>query len=149
MVPNSRLRCCIKNSQLKLLPRGFDSPASLLAAVYASEKLKSWAGQQHERRSMAEKSTHWRRGKDRSDDEAVAARMGYCIGADRNEHWGIELVDEHSPLLVDEVSEDTEAPSRAGERLLHQQPSLDHAAAQNGTTLPSQPSHQNQGPSGD
>lgn len=33
--------------------------------------------------------------------------MGYCIGADGNEHWGIELIDEHSPLLTDEVSEDT------------------------------------------
>jgi hypothetical protein len=87
----------VQNNQLKLLPRDFDSPASLLAAVYASEKLKSWAAQ----RVVTQKGARWEKIRENLDHEPVAASMGYFSGADGKEHWGIELVGENSPLLED------------------------------------------------
>jgi hypothetical protein len=64
--------------------------------------------------------------KDSSDDEPVTARMGYFTGAHGKEHWGTELVDEHSPLLMDESYDDAEAPSQAEDTHQHQQPTQDH-----------------------
>lgn len=99
----------VQNSQLNLLPRDFDSPASILAAVYASEKLKGWASQQDKRLTTEKNSSGSKNNKVNKDDKSVAAYMGYFTGADGKEHWGIELVHEHSPLLATESSEDTQA----------------------------------------
>ncbi|KAF1943901.1 hypothetical protein EJ02DRAFT_510651 [Clathrospora elynae] len=79
-----------QHSQFRLLPRDFDSPASLFAAVYASEKLKAWGKRQHE-------GSHT--GKQYQIDDDVAVRMGYFTGVDGEEHWGIEVVGDH-PLLL-------------------------------------------------
>lgn len=45
----------------------------------------------------------------KQDDEAVTANMGYFTGADGKEHWGIEVIHKHSPRLVTESSDDTQA----------------------------------------
>jgi hypothetical protein len=49
--------CWFQNSHLNLLPRDFDSPASILAAVYASETLKGWASDQDRRLTTEDKSS--------------------------------------------------------------------------------------------
>ena len=102
-----------QNSYLNLLPRDFDSPASILAAVYASEKLKGWASQQDKRLMMERKRSVSGSNKVTQEDEAVAASMGYFTGADGKEHWGIELVQEHSPPLVTGSPEDTQVLCKA------------------------------------
>jgi hypothetical protein len=139
----------VQNSQLRLLPRDFDSPAGLLATVYASEKLKGWAVQNLDRQSVAQKRTWREKIKNNSDDEPVAASMGYFIGIDGNEHWGIELVDEHLPLLADEVAEDAEVLSQAQDELQVQRASQDDAAPRDDTIPQVQTIQQTPGPSQD
>lgn len=92
----------LNNSQLRLLPRDYDSPASLLASVYASEKLKAWAKERHEKQTLRQISRRWpwkRSAVD--DDDDVNVKMGYFTGADGDQHWGIEIVDDE-PLLEKE-----------------------------------------------
>ena len=85
-----------------MLPRDFDSPASLLAAVYASEKLKAWAQRQYERGKIAEAGgRRSKKGSDLGDDD-VAVGMGYFTSADGEQHWGIEVVDDR-PLLLEKA----------------------------------------------
>jgi hypothetical protein len=104
-----------QNKRLRLLPRDFDSPASILAAVYASEKLKVWSKRQHDKRRILEgdqKSASWfswwgkkgqRTGYDEDDDD-VAVGIGYFVGVDGQEHWGIEAVEDHPQLLPKQSS---------------------------------------------
>ena len=102
----------VQNSQLRLLPRDFDSPASLLAAVYASEKLKAWSQRQHERQKIAGRSG--RRGKKAAGliDDDVKVRMGYFSSVDGEEHWGIEVVDDDSTHLEELTpGDDPKGPS--------------------------------------
>jgi hypothetical protein len=70
---------------------------------------------------VTKKRTRWLKVKDVPDDELVAASMGYFTGPDGKEHWGIELVDEHSPLLGDESSEDADARFQAQGEVQHNQ----------------------------
>jgi hypothetical protein len=106
-----------QNHQLRLLPRDFDSPASVLAAVYASEKLKVWSKRQHDKRRILQgdqkiasrfgcrgKQGNRRTGYDEDDDD-VAVGIGYFIGMGGEEHWGIEVVEDHSQLLPKQSSE--------------------------------------------
>jgi hypothetical protein len=105
----------VQNSYLNLLPRDFDSPASILTAVYASEKLKGWASQQDKQLTTEKKSSGSKKDEGTKDDKSVAASMGYFTSADGKEHWGVELIQEHSPLLVTESSEDTQGLCQAEE----------------------------------
>jgi hypothetical protein len=104
-----------QNHQLRLLPRDFDSPASVLAAVYASEKLKVWSKRQHDKRRIVEghqksASRFGRRGKKGKrtgydeDDDDVAVGLGYFLGMDAAEHWGIEVVEDRPQLLPKQSS---------------------------------------------
>jgi glutathionylspermidine synthase len=115
----------VQNNQLKLLPRNFDSPASVLATVYASEKLYNWAEQQHERRKLVD-------GEARSSlfGEAITARMSYFTGVDGKDHWDIELADGHAPLLMQTTFEDDQPLVRNHATFQHQAPSQDEAAPQ-------------------
>jgi hypothetical protein len=45
--------------------------------------------------------------------------MGYFTGPDGKENWGVELVDEHSPLLGDESSEYADARFQAQGKVQH------------------------------
>jgi hypothetical protein len=65
--------------------------------------------------------TRWLKVKDVPDGEQVAASMGYFTGPDGKEHWGIELVDEHSPLLGDGTSEGADARFQAQGEVQHKQ----------------------------
>lgn len=91
----------VQNKYLRLLPRDFDSPASLLAAVYASGRLKNWAERQHQMEStvLPKKGRQW--GRDRKDyiDNDTLVSMGHFKDQDGREHWGIEVVDESSDAL--------------------------------------------------
>ena len=95
----------VQNRQLRLLPRDFDSPVSLMAAVYASEKLKAWGERQHERREMVELGGRWGKKSAVPIDDDVAIGMGYFTGVDGEEHWGIEVVEDY-PLLLKKSSEE-------------------------------------------
>ncbi|KAF9691269.1 hypothetical protein EKO04_010927 [Ascochyta lentis] len=91
-----------QSKRLSLLHRDFDCPASLLAAVYASEKLQAWSEQQHKRRPGAGMGdTKWRRSHANASEIEAAAKMGYFGGSDGKEHWGIELAMDHSSLMAD------------------------------------------------
>jgi hypothetical protein len=100
-------------------PREFDSPASLPVAVHASEKLEGWAAQNLEPPSGTQQATRWLEVKDVPDGEQVVAGMGYFTGPDGKENWGVELVDEHSPLLGDESSEYADARFQAQGKVQH------------------------------
>ncbi|KAJ4322891.1 hypothetical protein N0V94_002154 [Neodidymelliopsis sp. IMI 364377] len=92
----------VQRKQLSLLPRDFDCPASLLATVYASERLKAWAEQQHKRRpEVAGNTKKWKSSRANASGVDIAANMGYFRGVDGKEHWGIEL-GEDQPLLMTE-----------------------------------------------
>jgi hypothetical protein len=97
----------VQRKQLSLLPRDFDCPASLLAAVYASEKLKAWAEQQHKRRPDVTGTTkRWKSSHANASGVEIAAKMGYFRGVDGKEHWGIEVGEDQPLLMVDRPAED-------------------------------------------
>jgi hypothetical protein len=96
----------VQYSQLRLLPRDFDSPASLLAALYVSEKLKTWAERQQERCMIAAGDNSRKRSRAGSLDEEITVKMGYFTGNDRREHWGIEVIEDYPQLLEDSRLED-------------------------------------------
>lgn len=101
--------------QLRLLPRDFDSPASILAAVYASEKLKAWAKRQHERRKLADDAGLRGKERDLLVEDDVKVGMGWFRGADGKEHWGIEVMEEY-PLLADKDEGGNEGDSLVEDR---------------------------------
>jgi hypothetical protein len=98
---------------------------------------------------VAQKRTWREKIKNNSDDELVAASMGYFIGIDGKGHWGIELVDEHLPLLAVEVAEDAEVLPQAQDELQEQRPSQDDAAPRDDTIPQVQTIQQAPGPSQD
>ena len=98
MVVSTLVIYLVQNSQLRLLPRDFDSPASLLAAVHASEKLKAWAERHNERRKLL-RDSHL------VDDDDVTVKMGYFTGADGEQHWGIEVVDPPKEVIPEDDSQ--------------------------------------------
>ncbi|PSN62798.1 hypothetical protein BS50DRAFT_624589 [Corynespora cassiicola Philippines] len=107
----------VQNRSLRMIPRDFDSPASVMAAVYASDKLKAWAERRHEDRQIENTNGRWRKRElgPTNDGDDVRVKMGYFTSAEGEEHWGIEVVDEHRPLLDKSSPEDdTGLDSRQG-----------------------------------
>ena len=90
----------VQRIQLSSLPRDFDCPASLLAAVYASERLKNWSEQQHKRFLGVLRDTKWKKSHSNTPEFEVAAKMGYFRGVDGKEHWGIEVPIDHLSLIT-------------------------------------------------
>lgn len=83
---------------IRTLPRSIDSPASVLAFVYGSEKLQAWAKQQDELGQLNRNSdSKWFKGKSgekqqyKNVDGEVLVRMGYFTDSNGKERWGIEL----------------------------------------------------------
>jgi hypothetical protein len=88
---------------LHLLPRDVDSPASLLAFVYRSEKLQAWVKEQDELGRLGAKprggngsnrfsGSNYKRAEQEEDDD-VWVGMGYFRGSDGTERWGMEVMD--------------------------------------------------------
>jgi len=84
---------------IKLLPRDVETPGSILAFVYASKKLQTWARERHEKGqwddgegsrlslAMIKEMVGRTKGKGEAD-ELMEASMGPF---DSNEHWGVEI----------------------------------------------------------
>jgi hypothetical protein len=93
------------------LPRDVNTLASVLAFVYASEKLNAWTRQKHEQGRLAviTRSRLWgnwtkeqREHRDLADNDILVG-MGTFLGSDGSEHWGVELVEEGQGTEVHEV----------------------------------------------
>jgi hypothetical protein len=70
-----------------------ESPASLLAFVHKSDKLRAWAVRHETSGLKLGTRLLGERSKGGLPSEKVLVGMGGFIGDDGQEHWGIEIVD--------------------------------------------------------